>query len=122
MFHFRYSIRVLLSILIVLSVINLIALLLDKQDVTLVEKPVIFLDSKNASRKFVMPKADEVGLNFKIQDISRIDISCEYIVRDLAKKISKLYRNKRRYCSKASLRNALDSTLKNSVLSGHKDE
>lgn len=122
MVHIKYSLRALLVILIVLTAINLMLLLAGKREKTLVDKHVVFLDSKNRTREFEMPADDEIGLNLKIHDISRIDISCEYIVRDLAQKIPKKYRNQKRYCSLASLRGGLDTTLSKSVRSDHKDE
>ena len=122
MVYVKYSIKILLIILIVLNAVNIIPLLVNRKSETLLEKSVLFVDSQNQIKEFVRPLKDEISLNFNIVDISRIDISCEYITRDLDQKIPKNYRIlKRRSCAVASLRPGLDTILKYSVRTDYKD-
>lgn len=47
-------------------------------------------------------KLDEIQINFAIEDIYRIDITCEYVTKHLSKKVSDKYKNNKK-CSLSTL-------------------
>lgn len=59
---------------------------------------------------------NEIQINFNIMDIYRIDVSCEYILKDLGTKISNHYVNKIKKCSISSLNADLNSKIRDSLL------
>ncbi|RNA39128.1 beta-1-4-N-acetylgalactosaminyltransferase bre-4 [Brachionus plicatilis] len=63
----------------------------------------------------------EIQLNFNIMDIYRIDVSCDYIIRDLGSKISNEFVNKNKKCSASSLNLDLNTKIQNSLLNQKND-
>lgn len=57
----------------------------------------------------------EIQLNFNIMDIYRIDVSCDYITRDLGSKISNQFVNRNKKCSASSLNLDLNKKIQNSL-------
>ena len=79
-------------------------------------KSVIFTTSglvETSSRR--ERKKNEIGLLLDIQDIYRLDISCEFITKHLSGKISDKYKNSKK-CSLSSLDANLENKLKNSIV------
>ena len=58
--------------------------------------------------------SNQIELILDIQDIYRIDISCEFITKHLGAKIIEKYKNSK-MCSASSLRSELDEDLKKSI-------
>jgi len=65
----------------------------------------------NFNHPILEQRKNQINLNFNILDIYRIDVSCEYITRDLHSKVSTYYRNKNKKCTLASLRKDLAMNL-----------
>lgn len=63
----------------------------------------------------------EIQINFNIMDIYRIDVSCEYILKDLGSKISNQFVNKIKKCSISSLNPDVNNKIKDSVLNNEKN-
>jgi len=58
---------------------------------------------------------NKLTLNFNIMDIYRLDISCNYITRDLGQKISTAYKNGKKKCSLSSLNPNINKMVLESV-------
>ena len=59
-------------------------------------------------------KSNEIELILDIQDIYRVDISCEFITKHLGSRISEIYKNTKT-CSLSSLSSKLNENLKKSI-------
>jgi hypothetical protein len=67
-------------------------------------------------------KQEKIMLNFGIMDIYRIDISCDYITKDLYQPISKVYQNYEKKCSLSSLDQNVDKMIENSLMTLNQTE
>ncbi|CAF1093720.1 unnamed protein product [Brachionus calyciflorus] len=60
-------------------------------------------------------KNKKIQLNFDIMDIYRIDVSCDYITRDLGAKISNEYANSNKKCSFSSKNSNINLNIKETL-------
>lgn len=58
---------------------------------------------------------NQIMLKMGIMDIYRIDVSCDYITRDLGEKVSDKYVNYKKKCSISSLNSDIDLKIQNSL-------
>jgi hypothetical protein len=71
---------------------------------------------KYGSRGEIQIEKDaKIELKLDVFDIYRLDISCDYIVRDLSSKINTRFRNSQKKCSLSSLNSNVDYYLENSL-------
>jgi len=59
--------------------------------------------------------SNKLSLNLNIMDIYRLDISCNYITKDLGQKVSTAYKNKHKKCSFSSLNSNTNKMVLESV-------
>ncbi len=114
----KFTIKILLVILIVINVIFLTTFLMKNSfystanhNIQNREKDFFKTECINNSLPLLEQRKNQINLNFNILDIYRIDVSCEYITRDLHSKVSTYYRNKNKKCTLASLRKDLAMNL-----------
>ncbi len=121
MFTVKYSIKFLFLVLIIFNIIfSAIFLLKDSLKSPedrlnqQINQNFFIKDCNNSQQPQVIPQqpiTDKISLNFNILDIYRIDISCEYITRDLGSQVSRRYKNFNKKCALASLNRDLDRKL-----------
>jgi len=114
----KFTIKILLVILIVINVIFLTTFLMKNSfystanhNIQNREKDFFKTECINNSLPILEQRKNQINLNFNILDIYRIDVSCEYITRDLHSKVRTYYRNKNKKCTLASLRKDLAMNL-----------
>jgi hypothetical protein len=121
MFTVKYSIKFLFLVLILVNIIfSAIFLLKDSLKSPAdhlnqqINQNFLIKNCNDSQQSQVLPQqpiTGKISLNFNILDIYRIDISCEYITRDLGSQVSRHYRNFNKKCALASLNRDLDSKL-----------
>ena len=63
--------------------------------------------------------SNQIYLKFDIMDIYRIDISCDYIIKDLYQQVSTKYKNSNKKCSLSSLNPNVNKMILNSLISNN---
>ncbi len=100
------TIIILLIILITINVIGISVLIYSKSSKT---------DNWSYASYSKNRKKNEIQINFKIMDIYRIDMSCDFIVTALSGKINEKYKNKEKKCSYSSM-NSIDDLISKSIV------
>lgn len=100
MLSVKYSIKFLLLILIIVNIIFSSIFLTQSRFKSYRFEEIDLLCNQSAIPD--RAESNQITLNFNILDIYRIDISCEYITRDLGDRVSQDYMNTNRKCALAS--------------------
>lgn len=82
----------------------------------LISSPQASTESKSCSEEQVAKHArNTIDLSLNIMDIYRLDVSCDYITRDLGDKIKNVYVNYKKKCSFSSLNLGINSKIAESA-------
>jgi hypothetical protein len=114
----------LLLFLVILNVFFLIKLLysntkrVSDADLNAKSEDAVATKIDGSSIKKVLKKIDKgpyISISLPVMHIYRLDISCDYIVKDLDAKIPSLYANKQKKCSLASLKGEVNKMIEDSL-------
>lgn len=108
----KWKTRFWITLLILFNICFLLKHLLTSQEVHTVEHHDNTFSGMHLKQQ---RRSNQISINFDIMDIYRIDISCDYITRDLSGSINPKYINRKKECSVASLNDNVEKRIKESL-------